>query len=102
MNSVIGNLPEEPEYKEIEVLVSVTLSKVFKVKVNDYEVNATGIDEDGFYFEDIDYSNCNLYSACIEKGIHMPYDAHKYINDSGAKEDLKDWNIDNLEVVLND
>lgn len=91
MNSVIGNPPEESECKEIEVSVSVTLSKTFKIPVNDYNI-ING---------ELDFSNCNLYKALISS-VYMPYEAYRYIDDSDIKEDLKDWNIDDLEVVLDD
>ena len=50
----------DPPEKEIEVTVSVTLSKTIKVKVSDYEIVDSGKDEDGEYFEEVDYSNCDL------------------------------------------
>lgn len=56
------NQVDNPE-REIEVTVSVTLSKTVKIKVSDYEITDSGKDEDGEYFEDIDYSNCDLKDA---------------------------------------
>ena len=90
---------EDQEDKEIEVTVSVTLSKTFKVSVNDYKVIDSGVDEDGLYYEDIDYSECNLKQA-VEDQIFLPYEASDYIDSQVVKEDLKGWNIDDFEVEL--
>lgn len=94
------NQVDNPE-REIEVLVSVTLSKTFKVKVSDYTITDSGKDEDGNYFEDIDYSECDLKGA-VESQIVLPHGAYKYITSSGnksVKEELKDWNVDDFEVT---
>lgn len=80
------NQEELPE-REIEVTVSVTLSKTVKIKVSDYTITDSGKEEDGNYFEDIDYSDCNLKTA-VEEQIKLPQDT------------CKDWNIDDFEVVL--
>lgn len=96
------NQVDNPE-KEIEVLVSITLSKTFKVKVSDYDITDSGKDEDGEYFEDIDYSNCNLKGA-VEEQIILPQNAWDYIAPESKKEaqaifDLKGWNVDEMEVI---
>lgn len=94
----------DPPEKEIDVLVSITLSKTVKVKVSDYEVIDSGKDEDGNYFEDIDYSNCDLKNA-VESQVVLPNEAYKFITSSGnkaVKESLKDWNVDDFEVILDD
>ena len=41
--------------REIKVTISVSLSKTVKIKVSDYAITDSGKDEDGEYFEDIDY-----------------------------------------------
>lgn len=93
------DLPE----KEIEVLVSVTLSKTVKVRVDDYKIADCGKDEDGDYFEDIDYSECDLQGA-VKDQIVLPQEAHIYIK-SNTKEgskahlDLMGWNVDEMEVI---
>ena len=87
------------EDREIEICISLTLSKTCKIKVNDYEILEKGIDEDGFYFEDIDYKNCNLKDT-VEDQIILPSSAYKYVSNSKIKEDLKDWIIDDFEVIL--
>lgn len=98
------NEVETPE-REIEVTVSVTLSKTVKIKVSDYEIIDSGKDEDGEHFEDIDYSNCDLKSA-VKEQITLPQDAYKYVGHplfecaKKTYEDLKDWNVDDFEVIL--
>lgn len=77
----------DPPKKEIEVTVSVTLSKTIKVKVSDYEIVDSGKDEDGEYFEEVDYSNCDLKGA-IENQYILPQDK------------CSDWDVDDFEVVL--
>ena len=50
----------DPPDKEIEVLVSITLSKTVKVRVNDYTIEESGKNEDGSYYQVEDYSSCDL------------------------------------------
>ena len=88
MNSVI----KEPtrrvnKFKEVEVTVSVTLSKTVKVKINDYDIISQGVDEDGDFFENIDYSNCNITNA-VEEQVLLP----QYY--------MKDWNVDDFECII--
>ena len=93
------NQEENPE-REIEVTVSVTLSKTIKVMVSDYDVINSGKDEDGNYFEDIDYSNCDLKSA-VEEQIVLPQTAHIYVESNPkVHEDLSNWCVDDFEVIL--
>ena len=93
------NQVDNPE-REIEVTVSVTLSKTVKIKVSDYEITDSGKDEDGEYFEDIDYSNCNLKDA-VEEQVILPQSAHMYVKgNSKVQEDLSNWCVDDLEVNL--
>lgn len=96
-------LPE----REIEVLVAITLSKSVKIKVSDYEIIDSGKDEDGDYFEDIDYSNCNLKKAVLEQ-VTLPQSAGIILNNEDSFQedydknvkDLSDWNVDEFEVIL--
>ena len=93
------NQVDNPE-REIEVTVSVTLSKIVKIKVSDYEITDSGRDDDGEYFEDIDYSNCNLKGA-VEEQIVLPQSAHMYVKSNPkVHEDLSNWCVDDLEVNL--
>lgn len=87
---------ENPPEKEIEVLVSMTLSKTVKIKVNDY-TEETGIDEEGDYFDKIDYSSCNLYEA-VKNQVYLLDEAYKFI-DTKNKKDFEGWNIDELEII---
>ena len=93
------NQVDNPE-REIEVTVSVTLSKTVKIKVSDYEITDSGKDEDGEYFEDIDCSNCDLKSA-VEEQIVLPQSAHMYVKSNPkVQEDLSNWCVDDFEVIL--
>ena len=93
------NQVDNPE-REIDVTVSVTLSKTVKIKVSDYEITDSGKDEDGKYFEDIDCSNCDLKSA-VEEQIVLPQSAHMYVKSNPkVHEDLSNWCVDDLEVIL--
>ena len=80
------NQADNPE-REVEVTVSITLSKTLKVRVDDYQIVDSGKDEDGEYFEDIDYSNCDLKSA-VENQYILPQDK------------CSDWDVDDFEVIL--
>ena len=84
-DSAPWNQEKLPE-REIEVTVSITLSKTAKIKVSDYKVVDKGKDEDDCYFEEIDYSDCNLIKAVREQHI-LP-------------QDIQDWNEDDLEVII--
>ena len=93
------NQVDNPE-REIEVTVSVTLSKTVKIKVSDYEITDSGKDEDGEYFEDIDYSNCDLKGA-VEEQIALPQNAYIYVKSKPeVHEDLSNWCVDDFEVNL--
>lgn len=78
---------EEQELKEVEVTISVTLSKTVTILVNDYEYTKD-CDEDGTY-DCYDYSNCDLKKA-VEEQITLPQDT----------KDFKDWSVDEMEVIL--
>ena len=63
------NQEDIPE-REVEVTVSVTLSKTLKIEVSDYTVDSEG---------NVDYSDCNLREA-VENQIILPQEAYKYVN----------------------
>lgn len=67
----------DPEPIEVEVTVSITLSKTVKIYVDDYT-------QDG---SDIDFSECNL-SKAVEEQITLP------------NEKVEGWNVDDFEVNL--
>ena len=60
---------------DTEVTVSITISKTIKVPVVDYT-----LDEEGYP----DLSNCDLKQA---------------VSNSGKLPNLKDWNIDEFEII---
>ena len=63
--------------KEIEVTISVTLSKTVKITVNDYT-----IDEEGY----CDFSECDLHKA-VKEQIKLPQQL------------CKDWEVDEFEII---
>lgn len=104
------DLPE----REIEVTISVTLSKTVRVTVDDYQVDE-GTDEDGYY-RSYDYSECDLNKA-VEDQVVLPQNLAEYTerifeHDLNLKaagmpkylrnaiSDCKDWSIDDYEVIL--
>lgn len=93
---------QNPEI-EIEVLVSITLSKSVKVRTSDYKLKSY-TDEDGGYCEDIDLSNTNL-KEIIEEQIYLPHQlniARSLPNvhiPQSVVEDFEGWNVDEFEVV---
>lgn len=102
--------PWNESQKEIEVLVSVTLSK--KVKVNiPSSLENINYDEDGNSIIDDDVSDIELENAVSEE-IFMPQEIsqhmrnyltrHKYKINSQCEKILKDgsgWNIDEFTVI---
>lgn len=102
--------------REIEVTVSITLSKTVKIKVDDYKIVDCGIDEDGDCFEDVDFSEYALNKAVKEQMV-LPQDLAEYTTrmfgyDLNLKavgmpkyletaiSDCEDWNVDDFAVVL--
>ena len=61
--------------KDVEVTVSITLSKTMKVPVTDYIIDDEGID----------FSRCDL---------------NKAVEDSGYLPNFKNWHVDDFEVIL--
>ncbi len=100
--------------REIEVTISVTLSKTVKIKVDDYTVGEEA-DENGKYLN-YDFSKCDLAQA-IEDQVVLPqnlaefterifnYDLNlkaagmpKYLKDAIA--DCKSWSLDDYEFIV--
>ena len=76
----------DPEPIEVEVTVSITLSKTVKIYVDDYIQEAPEVDEEGHYHKgDIDFYNCDLKSA-VKNQIILP--------------NMEGWNVDDFEVNL--
>ena len=92
------NQCENPEV-EVEVTVSVTLSKTVKVLVTDYEL-IEEVDEDGT-FVGRDFSDTNFLAA-VEEQIILPQDASLYVDVGAhlqAANDLSGWHVDEIECV---
>jgi hypothetical protein len=95
------NEKEFPE-EEIEVTVSVTLSKTVKIAVNDYTVDEDiDYDEEGspHSYKTIDFSECNLKKA-VEEQVILPQDAVKYVvpNPEYVKA-FSGWVVDDFDVI---
>lgn len=99
------SLPKE----EIEVTISVTLSKTVKVKVNDYKVEKSGV------HTSYDFSGCDLYKA-VEEQVVLPQNLSRFTEEifnhdlnlkavgmskylEEAIEDCKGWYVDEFEVI---
>lgn len=82
------NEPIHPEI-EINVLISVTLSKTVKVRVNDYNITGGEKDDNGNYVLDYDYSDCDLHTA-VKEQVFLPQDI------------IKDWNVDEMECIIDE
>jgi hypothetical protein len=104
---------EDPIKHEIQVTVSMSISKTFNIEVDDYE-EGVGIDDSGKY-QLIDYSNCDLIKA-VNSQITLPTELPLFIKRifdmdldlKAAKmplclklaiNDCEDWNIDEIEVI---
>jgi len=74
--------------REIDVCVSITLHKTFKLNVDDYKIIDEWVDEDGQYNADIDYSTCDLYGA-----------ARQQLDLSNPSEE-NGWTEDEFEVII--
>lgn len=101
------NQKENPK-RTIKVTVSITLSKTVEIEVSDYTITDSGKDEDGNYFETIDYSNCNLREE-VERQIYLPQEAGKIVSDyayeagyitTTQESDLSNWNVDEFECII--
>ena len=75
----------DPEVRSIEVEITLTLTKRVDLKVSDYEVIEQGVDKDGVFFEDIDFSNCDIDSA-VKEQVDLP----------------KNWIIEDIDTELVD
>lgn len=85
---------------KVKVAVSITLSKTVEVEVNDYKINDNGFDENHDYYEDIDYSSCDLKKA-VEEQITLPQNACIHmLPQTKVCKDLAGWNVDDFEVIL--
>ena len=89
------------EEREVEVTISLTLSKTVKVVVTDYEYFEGERDEDGCSIPpSYDYSNCDLKEA-VKQQVYLPHEAFKHLAvGHRATEDLRGWEVDDFEVIL--
>lgn len=69
----------------LEVTISVTLSKTVTIQVEDYSEEVEK-DEEGFTYVNIDTSECNLKEAVLNQ-VDLP------------QEVFKDWIVDDFEVI---
>lgn len=69
----------------LEVTISVTLSKTVTIQVEDYSEEVEK-DEEGLTYVNIDTSECNLKEAVLNQ-VTLP------------QEVFKDWIIDDFEVI---
>lgn len=117
MESVDDTYLNPPKYSKsakhtIDVAVSITLSKTMQIEVDDYEIYET--DNSITY----DYSGCDLHKA-VEDQRHLPSDLASiteviFKSDLDLKaigmplylksaiNDCKDWNVDDLQVILDE
>lgn len=106
------NCNDSPEI-EVEVTVSITLSKTVKVVVDDYRI-AESSDENGSYAS-YDLSECNLNKA-VENQVVLPQNLAEYtermfnqdlnLKAAGIPKylkdaiiDCKDWHVDEMEII---
>ena len=78
----------DPEPQEVEVTISMTISKTVKVKVTDYTCEEDW-DEEGYHGINYDFSDCNLEQA-VKNQIILPTDTKEFC----------DWNEDDFVVNL--
>lgn len=93
-----------PKPVDVEVTISMTLSKTVKISVDDYSKE---VDEDGNRY--YDFSSCDLYKA-VKDQVTLPNEAYSKLHHTIDKakdyqahcdvEDLKGWYTDDFEVVL--
>ncbi len=94
---------KELKEREIDVLISLTISKSVKIKVSDYSIVDSGNDGDNSYFEDIDYSECDLNNV-VHQQVILPQDACKHfiINTKAGKkafDDSQNWIVNDLTII---
>lgn len=119
MNHMTVDSPDAPwnqqtyDEKEVEVTVSITMSKTFKLSTNNYEITDYGQDEDGDYYEDREFINLK---EDVENSFVLPHNLSKFtktifeedldLKAAGMPNYLKEaleecdgWEIDDFEVI---
>lgn len=111
MNTPIGteNDPRAPwnetpnKMREVEVIASVTLTKKFIIRTSNYDITSHGIDENGYPYENIDYSNSNLEEELVNQ-YWMPDELLKYCGEQAEsktiKNDCSGWTRTDIELVV--
>jgi hypothetical protein len=102
------NWHEQPEI-ELEITVSLTISKTVKVWVNDYETSIEEDPDDNTVHTYYDFSNCNL-EEYVQEQIELPHELAKDLENNHLTErekrskiqDCKDWTVDDVCCVLED
>lgn len=97
-----SNAPWNEEHKtprEIEVAVSITLSKTIKIQVADYQEEYLGKDEDGYPILEVNYDSCNLEDAVRLQAV-LPDEAYKFVSVPKFADDLKNWIVDDFNVCI--
>lgn len=101
-------LPEE----EIEVTVCISLSKTFKIKVDDYKAYSGNYDDPRDVIKN--FTDCDLNKA-VEKQVVLPHNLAEFTEKmfdhdldlkaakmprylKNAVEDCKNWNIDDFNI----
>ena len=92
--------------KKVKVTVSITLSKTVEVEVTDYTTEDE-VDEDNNHTTIYNFSDCGLKQA-VKDQVILPNEAYNEfyhlissydINEERKFEDLKDWCVDDFEVI---
>lgn len=95
----------EPKEEEVEVTVSLTISKTIKIKSNNYTEHFD-VDEEGHHYSYIEWNNLK---RDIEDKVTLPHELAGVIGEDDtivnsnlrkSIEDCKDWVVDDFEVVL--
>lgn len=89
---------ENPEV-EVEVTVSITLSKTVKVLVTDYDLIEDSDEEGSYMIKDFTDTN---FLAAVEEQVILPQDASLYVDVGSnlkAANDLSGWHVDEIECV---
>lgn len=91
--------------EELEIFVSVVISKTIKVKVSDYTIVDAGIDENRIPYVIKDYSTCDIKEAVRNKLGVKDFNLTNFElvgSNPDNIEDTKNWRLDDIdEVILN-
>lgn len=84
----------EPDTEEVEVTVSITLSKSMRIAKSDYQSLEDSVEEQCYLPNNLAIVIERLFNEDLDlKAAGMP----KYLKE--AIEDCKDWDIDEFEVI---